>query len=136
LQKAAKALDDDQVEAASRALTAAQVRGVEFRSRKEHAPLAAARDAIWLAKRALEEDNTAQARANLAVARQQLELYRQLLPEADRQEVSQMMTEVGQLEAKLRQETQQPSNQAERTRRGNAVTQWWDKINSWFKKRF
>ena len=82
--KAARALDDHKADAASRALFEAQVRGVDFRYSKEDTPLAEARDAIWLAKRALEENNTAQARANLGIARQQLEVYRQVLQENKR----------------------------------------------------
>ena len=71
-RRAAKALDDKKPEDAARALLLAQVRGVDFRYSKEDTPLAEARDAIWLARRALEENNTAQAQANLAVARQRL----------------------------------------------------------------
>lgn len=142
LDRAAKALSDNKGDVATKALALAQVRGVDFRYHKEDAPLAAARDALWLAKRALDANNSTQAQANLNVARQQLEIYRQLLPEGQRQDVTQMMNEVSQLDAKLRQETAQPPNPAgnkvgepERTRQGNAVTRWWEQINGWFKKR-
>lgn len=142
LERAAKALSDNKAETAAKALALAQVRGVEFKYHKEDTPLAAARDALWLAKRALDEDNSAQAQANLNVARQQLDIYRQLLPEAQRKDVTQMMTEVSQLDAKLRKEPTPSANpaadqadQGERTRQGNAVTRWWEQINSWFKKR-
>lgn len=142
LERAANALSDNKADAATKALAFAQVRGVEFRYHKEDSPLAAARDALWLAKRALEENNSTQAQMNLQVARQQLEIYRQLLPEGQRQDVTNMMTEVGQLDAKLRQEMAQPqgaiatkSNEPERHTQGNTVTQWWDQVNSWFKKR-
>lgn len=142
LDRAAKALSDTKVDVATKALALAQVRGVEFRYRKEDAPLAAARDALWLAKRALDANNSTQAQMNLNVARQQLEIYRQLLPEGQRHDVTQMMTEVSQLDAKLRQEMAQPPNPAankasepERTRQGNAVTRWWEQINGWFKNR-
>src|SRR4030095_7570387 len=101
---------DNKADVAIKALAFAQVRGVEFRYHKEDSPIAAARDALWLAKRALDEKNSAQAQTNLNVARQQLEIYRQLLPESQRQEVTQMMTEVSQLDAKLRQETSQSQN--------------------------
>jgi hypothetical protein len=135
LSRAARALEENKPDEAAKALAWAQVQGVGFRTHKEDTPLAEARDAIWLAKRALEENNTIQARANLNVARQQLEFYRQVLPEDKRQDVTQMMTEVGQLEAKLRQEANQPANNADRTHQGNAAARWWDQINSWFKKR-
>ena len=46
----------------------ALVRGVEFRFRKDDKELASARDAIWLARRSLEENNPTQAFANLEVA--------------------------------------------------------------------
>jgi hypothetical protein len=132
--RAAKALDEKKPAEAAKALLLAQTRGVDFRYNKQDTPLAEARDAIWLAKRALEENNTVQAQANLAVARQRLEVYRQVLPENKRQDVNQMMTEVDQLEGKLRQETSQPASRTERTRQGNVVTRWWDQLNGWFKR--
>jgi flagellin-specific chaperone FliS len=136
LARAAKALDDKKTDDAAAALLLAQVQGVDIRYNKEDTPLAEARDAIWLAKRALEENNAAQARANLAVARTRLELYRQILPEDRRGDVTQMLSQVNQMEAQLRKEANQPSDRAERTRQGNAVTHWWDEVNQWFKKRF
>src|SRR6478736_1954693 len=56
LARAARSLEDRKADAATQALTAAQVRGVEFFSSKEDAPLAEARDALWLARRSLEEN--------------------------------------------------------------------------------
>ncbi|GAC1448156.1 MAG: hypothetical protein NVSMB9_31050 [Isosphaeraceae bacterium] len=135
LQRAAKALDQKKPEDATRALLLAQVRGVDFHYSKEDTPLAEARDAIWLTKRALEENNTTQARANLAAARQRLEVYRQVLPENKRQDVTQMMGELNQLEKQLQNEGQ-TSNSAERSHQGNALTQWWDRMNGWFKRHF
>lgn len=133
LSRAAKALNDEKPDEAGKVLFLAQAQGVDFQYDKQVEPLAQARDAIWLAKRALEEDNAVQSRANLAVARQQLEIYRQVLPETKRKDVNRMMTEVNELESKLRQESRQASaSPAERTRQGNAVTQWWDQINRWF----
>jgi paraquat-inducible protein B len=136
LGKAARALNDKKFDEATAALLLAQVRGVDIRYSKEDTPLAEARDAIWLAKRALEENNSAQAQANLAIARTRLEVYRQILPEDQRQDVTKMMSEVNGLEAQLRKEANQPADRAERTRQGNAVTQWWDEVNRWFKGRF
>jgi flagellin-specific chaperone FliS len=137
LHRAVKALEDNKPEEASKALAWAQVQGVGFHSHREDTPLAEARDAIWLAKRALEENNTVQARANLNIARRQLEVYRQVLPEDQRKDVTQMLTEVSQLEAILRQEANQaqPASHAERTSQGNSAARWWDQVNSWFKKR-
>jgi len=136
LNRAAKALDDKKTEDATRALLLAQIRGVDFHYNKEDTPLAEARDAIWLAKRALEENNSTQAQANLAVARQRLEIYRQVLPEGKRQDVTQMLSEVGQLERQLQQEGRQSASGAERSRQGNAVTGWWDRLNGWVKRHF
>jgi flagellin-specific chaperone FliS len=137
LARAAKDLDAKKTDEAARALLMAQVRGVDFQYSKEDTPLAEARDAIWLAKRALEENNTTQAQANLAVARQRLEVYRQVLPENQRQDVTQMMTEVNQLEGQLRHESNQPASAGHtaRTNQGNILTRWWDQMNGWFKKR-
>ncbi len=112
----------------------ALIRGIEFRYSKDDSPLAAARDAIWLARRSLEENNVAQALVNLALARVRLQLYRGVLSQDQRQEVDQMLQEINQLEAQLRQETTQPATRAERARQGSTVTSWWDKINGWFRR--
>jgi len=136
LGKAARALDDKKSDEAAAALLLAQVQGVDIRYNKEDTPLAEARDAIWLAKRALEENNSVQAQANLSIARSRLEVYRQVLPEDQRQDVTQMLSEVNQLESQLRKGANQPTDRAERTRQGNVVTQWWDQVNDWFKRRF
>jgi hypothetical protein len=137
LSRAAKALEDKNAEAASKALATAQVRGVEFFSSTEDTPLAEARDALWLARRSLEENNVAQARVNLDVVRQRLRLYREVAPQERRADVDQMLKDAERLETQLRQETaQQPANHAERARQGNTVTQWWEQVNRWFRRHF
>jgi len=137
LGKAARALDDHKADAASRALFEAQVRGVDFRYSKEDTPLAEARDAIWLARRSLEENNAAQAQINLGVARQRLQIYRQVAPQDRHEDVDRMLNEVQQLENQLRQETaQHPASRADRTRQGNVMTRWWEQVNGWFKRHF
>jgi hypothetical protein len=134
LSRAAKALESDKPEVASKALAMALVRGLDVRFNKEDSDLAAARDAIWLAKRALEENNAAQAMVNLAAARARLQVYRQLLSQDERQEVDQMIREVEQLEAQLRGEGNRAVARGERARQGGTVTHWWDRINSWFRR--
>jgi len=136
LGRAAKALDGKKADEAAKALAVAQVRGVELRYDKEDTPLAEARDAMWLARRSLEENDPAQARANLGVARQSLRLYQKVAPQERRQDVDQMLKEADELDAKLRQETaQHPASQGERTRQGDAATRWWERINEWFRRR-
>lgn len=136
LTRAAKALQDNKPENVIEALSAAQVRGVEFRFKKEDTPLAEARDAMWLAKRSLEENNAAQAQANLRVARQALRLYREVASKERQQDVDNMLKEVDQLEGKLGKETvQKPTTQSERTQQGQATTHWWERINDWFRRR-
>ena len=119
LDRAAKALEDNKPEDAAKALAMALVRGIDFRFSKEDSQLASARDAIWLARRSLEENNAAQALVNLAVARQRLRVYREVLSQDQRQEVDQMLREVDQLEAQLRQEGTRPASRAERARQGS-----------------
>ena len=137
LQRATKALENKKPADASAALAAAQVRGVEFRYSKEDSPLAEARDALWLARRSLEEDNPQQARFNLNVARQRLRIYREIAAKERQSDVDKMLKEADELEGQLRLETtQNPTSGAERTRQGNAVTRWWEQINGWFKKHF
>ena len=123
LTRAAKALEDNKTQDAAKALALALVRGIDFRFSKEDSPLASARDAIWLARRSLEENNAAQALVNLELARLRLRLYREVLSQDQRQEVDQMLHEVDQLEAQLRQEATQPATRAERARQGGIVTQ-------------
>jgi YfdX protein len=137
LQRAAKALEDNKADAASQALAVAQVRGVNFRYSKEDTPLAEARDAIWLARRSLEENNAEQARFNLNMARQRLRVYREIAPKERQADVDHMLKEADQLDGQLHRESaQNPASSAERTRQGNAVTRWWEQINGWFKKHF
>jgi hypothetical protein len=136
LNRAAKFLEGNKSQDAAKALALALVRGIEFRFDKDDSPLAAARDAVWLARRSLEENNAAQALANLAVARERLRIYREVAPQEQRQEVDRMLGEVDQLEAELRQEGTQQVTQAERSRQSGRVTHWWDRINSWFKRHF
>ena len=82
----------------------ALVRGIDGPLNKEDSELASARDAIWLARRSLEENNPAQALVNLAVAGRRLRVYREVLSQDQRQEVDQMLREVDHLEDQLRQE--------------------------------
>jgi YfdX protein len=135
LARAAKALENNKPENASKALAIAFVRGIDIRFSKEDSELASARDAIALARHSLEENNTAQALVNLATARARLRVYREVLSQDDRADVDQMLREVDQLEAQLRQERNQPASRADRSRQGGVLSSWFDKINSWFKRR-
>ena len=119
MARAAKALEHNKPQDAAKALAMALVRGIDVRFSKEDSELASARDAIWLARRSLEENNPAQALVNLAVARQRLRVYREVLSQDQRQEVDQMLREVDQLEAQLRQEGTQQATRAERARQGS-----------------
>ena len=132
LARTARALEENKPDVAAKALAMALVRGIDFRFNKEDTELASARDEIWLARRSLEENNAAQALVNLATARQRLRAYRVVLSQDERQEVDQMLREIDQLEAQLRQEGGRTVGQAERAHQGNTLTQWWDRINGWF----
>jgi len=134
LARAAKALDEKKVDDAAKALALALVRGIDVRVSKEDTELASARDAIWLARRSLEENNAAQALINLEVARLRLRVYREVLSQDERKEVDQMLAEIEQLEGQLRHDKTQPASRAERARQGHLLTSWWDKVNSWFKR--
>ena len=134
LARAAKALEENKEDDAAKALALALVRGIDIRFSKEDTELASARDAIWLARRSLEENNAAQALVNLEVARQRLRVYREVLSQDERKEVDQMLAEIEQLEGQLRHDKTQPASRAERARQGHQLTSWWDKVNSWFKR--
>ncbi|WP_165252796.1 YfdX family protein [Paludisphaera soli] len=131
LSRAAKALEQGKSEDASKALGAALIRGLSLRYSKDDSPLIAARDALWLARRSLEENNAAQAQANLLAAKRRLETYRDVLPEGQRQAVQQMLDEVERLEAQLRQEGNRVASRDERHSQGNLITRWWDRVNEW-----
>jgi hypothetical protein len=136
LVRAAKALEKDKPDDASKALAMALVRGLDVRFNKEDSELASARDAIWMAKRSLEENNSTQALVNLAVAKQRLQAYRLLLSQDQRQEVDQMLREVEQLEGQLRQEGTRTVGGGERATQSSTVGHWWDRINRWFRRHF
>ncbi|HEX3450654.1 MAG TPA: YfdX family protein [Isosphaeraceae bacterium] len=135
LTKAAKALGENKTDVAAKALAPALVRGVDLRFSKEDSPLVVARDALWLARRALEENNAAQAIVNLTSAQQRLRIYREVASQDERQEVDQMLREVAELDAQLRQERNQSASRATRAHQGNIIAQWWDKVNGWFRGR-
>jgi len=134
LARAAKALEQNKDEAASKALAEALVRGIEIRFSKEDSELASARDAIWLARRSLEENNPAQALVNLELARQRLRIYREVVSQDQRQEVDQLLREIDQFEGQLRHEGTQPASRGERARQGSTLTHWWDRVNGWFRR--
>lgn len=134
LKRASKTLGENKTEDAAKALGTALIRGIDFHFSKEDTELASARDAIWMARRSLEENNPAQALVNLATARQRLSIYRELLSQDQRHDVDQMLREVEQLEAQLRQENNRTITRAERARQGTTVTHWWDRVNSWFRR--
>jgi hypothetical protein len=136
LARAAKALEEKKSDEAAKALAMALVKGIDVRYEKEDSGLAAARDAIWLARRSLEENNVTQALVNLAEARTRLNIYRAVLSQDERQHVDQMLREVDQLENQLRQEANNPATTAERSRQGGLLTSWWDRINGWFRRHF
>jgi len=131
LARAAKDLEQGKSEDASKALGAALIRGLSLRYSKDDSPLVAARDALWLARRSLEENNAAQALVNLEAARRRLQTYREVLPEGQRQAVEQMLDEVERLEAQLRQEGNRVASRDERHNQGNLITRWWDRVNDW-----
>ncbi|WP_406694859.1 YfdX family protein [Singulisphaera sp. Ch08] len=130
--RAIKALGENKSDVAAKALAMAMVRGLDFRSVKEDSELASARDAIWFAKRSLEENNLAQAMANMSIAHKRLQLYREVLAKDQRKDVDEMLREVEQMENQLRQERTHPTSSAERIRQSQTATHWWDKVNTWF----
>jgi hypothetical protein len=111
----------------------ALVRGIDIRFNKEDSPIVAARDALWLARRSLEENNTAQALLNLESAKQRLKIYREVLSQDERHDVDVMLREVAELEGQLRGKGKQPVGRAQRSEQGNIITSWWDKLNGWFR---
>jgi hypothetical protein len=135
LQRASKELGRNKDEAAEKALAQALIKGIDFRFNKEDTELASARDAIWLARRSLEENNATQALVNLEVAKQRLRIYRELASQDQRQQVDLLLRDVEQLEAQLRSEGNRAVTRGERARQGSTLSSWWDRINGWFHHR-
>jgi hypothetical protein len=139
LEKTTKALGENKSDVATKALATALASGLDFRYTKEDSELIAVRDGLWYAKRALEENNVAQAMANLNLAHQRLRLYREVLPNDQRKEVDDLLREVEQMQGQLRQERAQPTataGRANRAHQGETVTHWWDRVNGWFRHHY
>lgn len=75
-----------------------QAKGVLFDDRTQDVPLAEARNAIALAKKALEKNDGTSARSRLAFARSRLRVNRELLSGDERHEVDRLLAEIEQLE--------------------------------------
>ena len=60
-------------------------------------PLVEVRDALWYAHRAVTSRNYAEAKANLATAREQLALYNDLLTPAEQKEAAGLTNEISKL---------------------------------------
>ena len=88
----------------------------------------------WAARWSLEETTPPRRWSTSPPHGSALRTYREVLSQDERQEVDQMLREIDQLESQLRQEGGRTVGQAERAHQGNTLTQWWDRINGWFRR--
>jgi hypothetical protein len=104
IHDAEKALKSDQGKAADM-LAAAIEDGVDVATAEFAQPLVEVRDALWFAHRAVANHKYAEAKANLATAREQLATYNHLLSPAEQKEASTLANDIQQIENELKNPT-------------------------------
>lgn len=119
LKRAKNALSDP--DEARVELLLAQTAGVRFVSNKKDTPLVETLRALRLAERMAEEKNYAAAEANLALAENQLALYRGLVPESEHERIGALEKEISALAQRVEEGQDSPG-----TIRG-----FWTRVTSW-----
>lgn len=104
-------------------LALAQAYGVQFSTHREDSPLVEAQAALRLAERQVREQKFEGAKANLQLARIQLEAHRALIGQQAGERVRDLEKDIGELESKLRE-----PGAADR------IAGFWDRVSGWFKR--
>jgi len=120
LQRIESLLDED-VDAALAEALLAQARGISFAMNEEDTPLVEAQSALQLAERMVEQERYQAARENLALARDQLDLYASLEAVETHGEVAQLREEITRLMKDI-----------ERDDGAETIRGFWDRVTSWF----
>jgi hypothetical protein len=99
----------------------AQSRGITFSIDKEDDPLVEAQMALQIAERMSEQGRELAAKANLQLARNQLELYRGLLAKDESEHVRKLQSEIAKLQGDMG-----------RKDAADTIRGFWDRVASWF----
>ena len=121
LKRAAELMEKPKDAAAE--LVLAQTQAIRFVAHKEDSPLVQIQSALRLAERMVREKKYEGAKANLQLAKLQLEAYRTLVDDAAGNSVAEMEKEIQKLSGDL-----QSPGAAEK------ISGMWDKATSWFKR--
>ena len=101
IRDAERLLKSDRDKASDMLLTAME-EGVTIAAAEFADPLVQVRDALWYAHRAASSRNYAEAKANLATAREQLAVFNDLLSPAEQKEAAALTNEIQQIENELK----------------------------------
>jgi hypothetical protein len=105
LRKATHQLNARDTERAASTLAALEAEAIDVTVEQDDSPLGEIREALVYAHRALSSHNYAEARANLATAREQLALYRDVLPDEDQAQMEGLAKEIETLDEEIAQPT-------------------------------
>lgn len=122
LNRALKLLEDKPEDALTQ-LVLAQSRGVNFSVNKEDNPLVESQLALQLAERMVEQGREEAAKANLQLARNQLELYRGLLAKGESEHVKKLQDEISKLQGEIG-----------RKDAAESIRGFWDQVAGWFSR--
>jgi hypothetical protein len=101
LRQANHHLNSRDTERAATTLATLEAEAIDVAVEEEASPLGEIREALVYAHRALSSHNYAEARANLATAREQLALYRDVLPVEDREQMDALAKEIAALDEEI-----------------------------------
>lgn len=129
---ARQAVNDGKLDAADAALLALQSRGVLLEFEEVDLPLEEAADNLKLAEIEMKEGRTAEAKAALHVAIDQLKRYEKLVGDHRSAEVKALHQEITKLTNEL--EKGMPS-ESDRKKLAAEISQWWNSATKWFKNK-
>lgn len=130
LNRAKQSLRDAQFDVADAALLAIQSRGVLFEYEEIDLPLEEAADNLKLAETEMKEGRTAEAKAALHIAVDQLKRYEKLVGHNRGSEVNALHQEITKLTNELEKGT--PS-ESERKKMAGQISEWWSGATKWFR---
>lgn len=130
LHRAKRDLEGGKSEAADEALLALQSQGVLFAYEEIDLPLEEVADNLKLAEAELKEGDTADARAALHVAMDELKRYEKKVGEKRGSEVKALHQEMDKLAAELGKGN---LSEADRQKHASRISEWWQTATKWLK---
>jgi hypothetical protein len=123
INRALELLGDKPEEALGQILLA-QTEGVSFVVNKEDDPLANAQHALQLAEKMVRQERYEAANANLQIAKNNLELYRALIPESESGKVRRLEQDISRLQGEIKKEGA-----------AGEIRGFWDRVAGWFARK-